>query len=232
MQHSVTIDGHDLYGEWGLVPTSRLHVAQPEVKTDYVDVPGLDGSLDYSSVLTGDVHYGQRTGSWEFHLKPGESWMKVYSQILNALHGQKVRLILFDDPEYFYQGRVSVNEWRSEEMNSRIVLDYNLDPFKYPLKSTKDIDWLWNDLFDNVIYYGRFDVHGTCVRNLINPSNTEVTPQIICSSNMQLVKDGVSHPLVTGKNNNAGIVLKPGDNVMTFSGEGRVLVDYTFGKSL
>lgn len=46
MQHSVIIGGHDVYQEWGLVTKSRLHVAQPAVKTHFIDVPGGDGQLD------------------------------------------------------------------------------------------------------------------------------------------------------------------------------------------
>lgn len=232
MIHSVVIGGHDVSATWGMVPVARLHVAQPEVKTEYVEVPGLDGSLDYSGVLTGSVRYGQRTGSWEFRLKPGTAWKDVFSAVLNALHGQKARIILTDDPEWFYEGRVWVNDWRSEEADSRIVLDYSLEPFKYPLTSTREMDWLWDDLFDNVIYYGRFDVKGSCARNLINPSGTEVVPVIICSAGMSLKKDGVVHSLVAGENRNAGIVLRPGNNEVVFEGTGRVLIDYTFGKSL
>lgn len=232
MQHSVIIGGHDTYTEWGLVPKNRLHVAQPEVKTNFIDVPGGDGQLDYSDVLTGKIRYGRRTGSWEFWLKPGESWVDVYTDILMTLHGQSERLVLSDDPDYFYSGRVSINDWKSEEKNSTIVLDYNLDPYKYISDSTKGYDWLWNDLFDNIIYYGTFDVDGTKARNLINPSRLEISPTFICSAQMTVTFDDVDHVLVEGENKSDAIVLQPGDNKMTFKGTGRVLVDYALGKSL
>lgn len=232
MKHSVIIGGHNTYDEWGMVPTSRLHVSPPEVKTNYIDVPGADGQLDYSTVLTGSVRYGRRTGSWEFWLKPGEKWMNVYTDILAKIHGKESKLYLTDDPDYFYNGRVSVNEWSSEEQNSKIVLDYNLDPYKYGLDSTKDLDWLWDDLFDTIIYYGTFDVSGTMERNLINPSVKDKTPVFICSAAMKVTFGGTEYSLASGENKDSGIVLVPGDNVMTFAGTGRVIVDYSLGKCL
>lgn len=232
MQHSIVIGGHNTYDEWGLVPVSRPYVCQPEVKTNYIDVPGGDGMLDYSAVLTGNVCYGLRKGSWEFWLRPGETWASVFSSILSELHGKETRVILMDDPEYFYTGRVMVNEWKSEEKNSKIVLDYSLDPYKYAIHSTKEMDWLWNDLFDNVIYYGRFDVEGSMERNLINPSKEDLTPTFLCSSEMTLQAGDRKHLLFAGENKNGAITLKPGDNRMTFIGNGRVLVDYSMGKKL
>ena len=232
MQHSVTIGGYNTYDEWGMVSSSRLHVSPPEVKTNYIDVPGADGQLDYSTVLTGSVRYGRRTGSWEFWLKPEEKWVDVYTDILMTIHGKNMRLVLSDDPEYFYEGRISINEWASGEQNSKIVLDYNLDPYKYMLDSTKELDWLWNDLFDNVIYYGRFDVDGTKDRNLINPSRLEMIPTFICSSPMTVEFGESSYALIIGENKNDNIALQPGNNFMTFKGTGRVAVDYALGKSL
>lgn len=232
MEHSVIIGGHDTYKEWGLVPKARLHVAQPEVKTNYIDVPGGDGQLDYSDILTGKVRYGRRTGSWEFWLKPQERWAEVYTDLLMTIHGKTEKLILTDEPDYFYTGRISVNSFKSEEKDSTIVLDYNLEPYKYIATSTKGYDWLWNDLFDNIIYYGTFDVDGTKGRNLINPSKLEVAPTFICSAQMTVIFDGVDHTLAKGENKSDSILLQPGDNPMVFKGTGRVLVDYSLGKSL
>lgn len=232
MQHSVIIGGHNTYEEWGLVPFSRLHVSPPEVKTNYIDVPGADGQLDYSTVLTGSVRYGRRTGSWEFWLRPGERWIEVYEDILAEIHGKKTRIYLMDDPDYFYQGRVSVNGWSSEEQNSKIVIDYNLDPYKYGLDSTRNLDWLWDDLFSNVIYYGTFDVDGTMEKNLINPAVKDAVPVFICSAAMSVKFNGNVYSLVAGENRNESIVLRPGDNYMTFAGTGRIVVDYSLGKRL
>lgn len=126
--HSIIISGKNTYGEWEMYPTSRPHVAPPEVKTSYVDVPGADGGLDYTELLNGVPNYGYRKGSWEFLLIPQERWPDVYRSLCSYLHGREHTIVLEDDPTWQYTGRLSVNEWRSAAHNSLIVIDYILDP--------------------------------------------------------------------------------------------------------
>lgn len=127
--HSIIISGKNTYGEWEMYPTSRPHVAPPEVKTSYVDLPGADGGLDYTDLLTGEPRYGYRKGSWEFLLIPQDRWAAVYRSLVNFLHGKQHTVILEDDPNYVYTGRLSVNEWQSAAHNSLITIDYILEPF-------------------------------------------------------------------------------------------------------
>lgn len=126
--HSIIISGKNTYGEWQMYPTSRPHVAPPEVKTSYVDVPGADGGLDYTELLNGKPNYGYRKGSWEFLLIPQEKWPEVYRSLCNFLHGREHTIVLEDDPKWTYRGRLSVNEWRSAAHNSLITIDYILEP--------------------------------------------------------------------------------------------------------
>ena len=226
MYHSLIISGKNTYDEWKMVPTSRPVVNPPEVKTSYVDLPSSHGQLDYSHYLLGEVPFGQRTGSWEFTLKPGVSWAIVYSSILNYLHGVRHTVILEDNPVFQYVGRLSVNEWRSDADRSLITIDYNLDPFKYSTQSSDDADWLWNDLFVDYIRYGRFEVVGTKHRNLINSGLRVAIPTFTCSAPMSVLFQGASFSLITGKNTNANLALAPGDNIMVFSGNGSVTVAY------
>jgi len=69
----------------------------------------------------------------------GDLWITRYTEIMGHLHGKKLIVSLTDDPDYAYCGRISVNEWRSEEKYSTIVLDYEFQPFKFSSKIT-DID--------------------------------------------------------------------------------------------
>ena len=67
----------------------------------------------------------------------------AYSDIMDYLHGQKLRAVLEDDPEYFYEGRFTVNVWKSEKDWSRIIIDYDVGPYKWSVLSSTD-DWLWD----------------------------------------------------------------------------------------
>ena len=226
MYHSLIISGKNTYDEWGMIPTSRPVVNPPAVKTSYVDLPSSHGQLDYTHYLLGEVPYGQRTGAWEFMLRPGRSWARVYSDIMNYLHGVRHTVILEDNPAFQYVGRLSVNEWCSDQNQSLITIDYNLDPFKYSTEDSADSNWLWNDLFVDNIRYGTFNVSGTKHRNLINSGLRVAIPTFTCSAPMTVLFNGVTFNLVTGKNYNSNLALQPGDNVMVFSGNGTVSVSY------
>ena len=101
----------DLKNTWEnyhLIPTSRPVVNPPEVKTNYVDIPGADGSLDYTEVL-GGINYGNRTGSWEFMVANGYAeWYTIYNSLLSYLHGKLFKVQLCDDKSWFYEGRLIV----------------------------------------------------------------------------------------------------------------------------
>ena len=194
MYHSIIISGKNTYTEWGIVPTSRPHIVPPEVKTSDVDLPSSHGVLDYTDLLLAETPYGQRKGSWEFAVKPGNRWADVYSSIMNYLHG--------------------------------IRIDYNLDPFKYSVEASDDTEWQWNDLFQDVVRYGRFTVSGTKYRNLINRGKRPAIPTFTCSAPVSVLYHDNTYDLVTGKNYNANLALLPGDNEMLFTGNAEVTASY------
>ncbi len=144
MYHSITFGGKNTWDDWRLVPSSRPLFNPPAQKVKTLDIPGGDGVIDLSQALTGYPVYQNRTGSIEFIVMNGfKRWHMAYSDIMDYLHGQNMRAILEDDPEYFYEGRFSVNAWKSEKDWSRIVIDYDVGPYKWSVQSSIE-DWLWD----------------------------------------------------------------------------------------
>lgn len=139
MYHSIdffdTYSSKNTYDSWKLIPTKRPVISPPDPKTTYVDIPGSDGQLDLSEVVSKRPVYNQRKGSFTFKVLNDyagyEGWVDIYQKILNYLHGKKKKMILEDDPNYYYEGRFSVKSWSSDKDNSSINIDYNVDPFKY-----------------------------------------------------------------------------------------------------
>lgn len=149
------LNGINTYRDWKLLPSSRPVFNPPKVKTNYIDLPGADGSIDATDIISGYPVYSNREGSNEFYVITGYgNWANRFSDIMDYLHGQKVKVILETDPSYYYEGRLSVNEWRSEKDHSKIVIDYNLDPYKYEIQSTTE-KWLWDpfSFYDGIIRY-------------------------------------------------------------------------------
>lgn len=160
MYHSITFEKAYLqnatkkntWDDWHLVPSSRPVIGPPPVKTKTVDIPGGDGLIDLTESLTGYPTYNNRTGSIEFIVvndfnwqNPNhEEWYKTYSDIMSYVHGCSLKMILDDDPEYYYEGRFSVDSWKSDKNNSKITLKYDVGPFKRYISTTTNEDWLWD----------------------------------------------------------------------------------------
>lgn len=258
--YSVNIYNDDIsintWKDWCLIPTERPSIAPPEVKTEYVDIPGANGSLDYTEVLAGEVRYGNRTGSWEFIVDDTNSgkWYSLYDDIRTLIHGKKFNCTLQEQPNYVYTGRLSVGQWKTGEQYSTITIEYNFEPFKIVKEGTIE-DWLWDDLtFDNniyTIYYGRFAVSGSLLRNFFNSLNKTVEVSLTLSDSMsvalgQIVHDdyygdqfipmpGYPITLSSGTTEHTGIMLAPatsdleGNNILLFTGNGSVTVSYERG---
>ena len=64
--HSVNFGDKNTWDDWKLVPSNRPVIDPPTQKTNYIDIPGADGSLDISTALTGYPVYNDRVGSIEF----------------------------------------------------------------------------------------------------------------------------------------------------------------------
>lgn len=144
MYHSVTFGDKNTWDDWRLVPSSRPVFNPPAQKVKTLDIPGGDGVIDLSQALTGYPVYQNRTGSIEFIvMNDFKPWHMAYSDIMDYLHGQSMKAVLEDDPEYFYEGRFTVNAWKSEKDWSRIVIDYDVGPYKWSVLSSID-DWLWD----------------------------------------------------------------------------------------
>ena len=98
MINGVTIgDKHS--SEFNLILVSKT-ISAPEVQTKKVSVPGRNGDINLSTVLTGDVRYKNRSITMKFINKDVKYddipiWK---SEIENYLHGQKMRIVFDDDP--------------------------------------------------------------------------------------------------------------------------------------
>lgn len=138
MYHSITFGNKNTWEDWHLVPSSRPVVNPPKPKTQYVDIPGADGSIDLTESLAGRPVFSDREGSFDFIVlndfnidNYDYNWVDVYTSIMQYLHGRHMTMILEDDPNYYYEGRFTVNNWKSDANNSTITIDYVLSPYKY-----------------------------------------------------------------------------------------------------
>lgn len=130
MQGVIFNDKHS-FRDWGLLISSRPNISPPIPKLKLIDVPGSDGALDLTESLTGKVHYEMRTIRFEFILMDERGrWPSRYSEILNYLHGKRVRIIMDDDPNFYYIGRVTVGDLDPEKKTATLEMEAKVEPYK------------------------------------------------------------------------------------------------------
>lgn len=140
-----TIEGHNTWKDWHLIPASRPVVNPPPPNTKDFTVPGRNGKIDISTILTGYMTYQNRTGSWDFIVDHNQwhSWEAAYTCIMGHIHGESLKCILDDDPGYYYEGLFSVSGWKSDKDWSTITINYDLYPYKKDLQTSME-PWLWD----------------------------------------------------------------------------------------
>lgn len=225
----VTFGTKHSYNDFGLILSSK-DIGLPEPKTETQDVPGADGELDFTEVLTDDVKYKNRKISFTFTVKnPIGEWSTILSTITNYLHGRTMQVILDVDKNFYYEGRCSVNQFKSNKRTSTIVVDCNLKPYKVEVNSTSE-PWKWDtfNFYSGVIYVNEVTVSGTKTVNLINRRKI-VSPTFKCSAAMAVTFSGITYNLTAGTNKVLGIRLQEGNNSVTFRGTGTVAIEYKGG---
>ena len=112
--NGVKIGEKHSYDDFGLILSSKV-INPPEPKTNEVEVPLRDGSIDLTQALTDEVKYKDREIQLTFSvIDSRKTWHDKISAIENYLHGQRMKIIFDEDPEFYYIGKVSVDKWATD----------------------------------------------------------------------------------------------------------------------
>jgi phage-related protein len=134
MMKGIWFDNIHSYDNLNLI-LSSVSIPPATVKTNYIDIPGADGSLDLTEAL-GAVRYKTRSCSFVFSVFPYEDFEEKKKQISNLLNGRRCKILLDKDPAYYWLGRCSVNNYASDRNLHKITVNATVDPYKYKLDGT------------------------------------------------------------------------------------------------
>lgn len=137
MERYFILDKYNTWYDWGLLLTSK-ETPEPELKTNYVEIDGMSGSLDLSESLTGEITYKDRTVSATFWTDKGtrKDREKLLRDIRIALHGKKIKIIEPDDPDHYFIGRVSIKSHRNIISYLEFTIEAICDPWRYAIDET------------------------------------------------------------------------------------------------
>lgn len=106
-----------------------VDVQPAEPKLNLIDIPGADGSRDLSTQPAGRVVFNDRKITWIFALYPGDNWAAKHRQVSGALNGKYCRITLDSDPEYYYQGRLVVRNYKVDNQLRQITVEATCRPY-------------------------------------------------------------------------------------------------------
>lgn len=200
------------FDEWGLVLSSK-DIQAPEPKIMQIDIPGGDGVLDLTDYF-GDTKYNNRLLSFTFSRAfavPGE-YLALYSTVHNAIHGRMLDVVLDDDSEYYYRGRVTINEWKSERRIGNIVVEVDAEPYKYKLAETV------------------VAVVVTGTNSIVLPNGRKrVVPEITTDAEMKITYGAYTGTFDAGTFTIPELALAAGKNTVKVTGTGNISFRYREG---
>lgn len=129
--HGIIFGDKHTFRDFGLLLKSRPEISPPSPKLKLIKVPGSNKVIDLTESLTGEVKYETRQITAEFYIVDDRArWPILYSNILTYLHGKSVRIIMDDDPNYFYTGRVTVEELKPDKKIATLTITAEVEPYK------------------------------------------------------------------------------------------------------
>ena len=118
------------YIDFGVILTEQ-NIGLPTPKTYTVNIEGMDGALDLSECF-GEMKYENRTIKFTFEsIDKITDWQAKMTKISSFLHGQKMKITTWSDPNFHYIGRCQIDEYNSNSKLGKIVISCDCEPFKY-----------------------------------------------------------------------------------------------------
>lgn len=127
----LTIGGKHTYDDFGLKMLS-FYVSFPKVYEEKINVPGRNGPLDVSEALTGEPIYQDRKLSSKYDLYEPNLTLRdeKISEISNYIHGKYLRIVHDKYPEFYYEGRITIDSKQKNALFHEVIIEADIKPFK------------------------------------------------------------------------------------------------------
>lgn len=222
--------------DWSLALGNNNYVGDPEMETTYIQIPGRDGLLDATEVLSGRRIYKKRQLAFSLGGKRDRlNWDSIISTWRNEINGRVCQITLDNDPQYFWKGRAYVQNFdRFRELGTFEIVMPDADPYKYSHETSAE-PWKWDPFnFQTgvITYIGAITVSGS--RSVTIPHGYMPTcPEFVVSNKvgtLTVTNRGTSHELATGTNKIPSIYVGGDtDEILAFSGNARIEIVYRNG---
>lgn len=194
-----------------LQPDWELEAAQPKV--EQIDIPGGDGILDFTEAF-GEIKYKNRKLKFNFKtIVPRSQFWTLFSTIQNAISGRYLKIVIDNDPMWYYMGRITVDKWKADKNIGSITVECDCEPYKYKKYKTVRTDVITEDIPDMVYKNSRMSV----------------IPTITLTAPATITFNGNTYSLSAGTTTTGEIVFTEGNNIFKIVGNTEITVEYQEG---
>lgn len=204
----------DFDGLWTL---AALELTDPEQQTHFQEVPGRDGPLDLSTVLTdGEPRYGSRTLTATLESSEGtrQDRQDRIADMVNALDGRRLDIRHPDYPGRYLTGRVHVAVDYNDLAHAAVTVTAVCDPWLYA---------------QNERAYMVMAEENAQTLVLVNAGRRPAVPQVVVSGEdaSVLIEYGtISLAMSPGTYKLPDLLLPTGNTTVKYSGTGVAKISY------
>lgn len=190
-----------------------FNVSSPEPVVNEIEIPGMDGNLDLSETLTGEIIYKKRKLTAEFLMEEHDETelQKRTDAIRNYLHGITHTICPDMDSIYEYVGRVTV-AFAPMGVYQTVTVTANVAPYKTKRMNTVVSKFITDE--EVVSCYNE---------------RKSVIPTITTDADFQIEFKGDIYSVSAGESIIPEILFRAGDNVLTCTGSGTITFTYQEG---
>ena len=203
----------------GLWTLTAWKLGKAEANEYYAEVPGHNGPLDLSTVLTdGEPYYNNRPFEATFESSEGSRLERKerIDRMINMLDGWRANIILPDDPYHYITGRVKVEELYNDLAHCSVRVSASVEPWRYNTSET---------------VVGLIPTTDEQTASLINNGRRSVVPAITVTEGAVRLTFNTTEGVQTwslepGAHTLPDLYLKTGASPLTYSGEGKITLTY------
>lgn len=198
----------------------------PEENTITEEVPFMQGSYDFSMIL-GERIYKNRTLSYRFEVEERNyQHRKVDEIVLKNWLMKRGWGKLYDDHDdgYYYWAKCTSVTVEDDHVYGRLLISISFEAYPFMRARLEEGHDIWDE-FNFELDYSQpndFSINGSSTVNLMNVGSAGVVPTIKASSEMTIIKNGVTYTVPAGESKSESFRLEIGENTMTINGTGTI----------
>ena len=198
-------------GAWTV---AGLELTSPDIQTNLVAIPGRDGPLDLSTVLTdGEPVYNSRKLTVVLENSDGDRAAReaLIRTIIAQLDGYQKQIWLPDDADHYLQGRLHVVRNYNDMAHAAVTVTATCDP------------WLYSNT-EKVYTLTASSTEKTAT--LDNNGRKAVVPVVEATDRATIVYGTTTWTLAVGTQQLPDFVLLAGSHTVKYSGSGTIKITY------